>query len=320
MLMGGSLRYDDNLGGGSVFWFELPIGDVRPLHTVDVSSGSLGEGPLTEEASVARALYVLVVDDVPMNRDIATAFLRAGGHTVRCAESGEAAIAEASSTDFDVVLMDVRMPGMDGLEATRRIRALPGARGRVPIVAVTAQAFAEQVADCRKAGMGVHLGKPFDQAKLLAAVNLAADAGPVRGEDPVRAIAVAPRGSPTPDTGFELPVIERDVFEKTASSLAPAAAEAYLRTIADLGDALLRDLRGEDALTRNRDALVHAAHTMAGSAGMFGFRRVSEIGRNFERAMQSGPDEQVLLAERLNSAIEATLLEVQARIIERSDH
>jgi CheY-like chemotaxis protein len=66
--------------------------------------------------------------------------------------------------------MDVRMPGMDGLEATRRIRALDGARGQVPIVALTAQAFTDQVAECREAGMGSHLAKPFDPNALLAVV------------------------------------------------------------------------------------------------------------------------------------------------------
>ena len=80
-----------------------------------------------------------------MNRDIAGSFLSAAGHEVTCAEGGAEAVAAAASTDFDVVLMDVRMPEMDGFEATRRIRALGSARGRVPIVALTAQAFTEQV-------------------------------------------------------------------------------------------------------------------------------------------------------------------------------
>ena len=85
-------------------------------------------------------------------------------------EGGAEAIAIVEQTDFDVVLMDVRMPEMDGLEATRRIRAIAGVRGQVPIVALTAQAFSEQVAECRKAGMNLHLPKPFDPDSLLAAV------------------------------------------------------------------------------------------------------------------------------------------------------
>ena len=106
-----------------------------------------------------------------MNRDIAGSFLRRAGYIVTCAEDGAEAVAAVASGDFDVVLMDVTMPGMDGLEATRRIRRLPGARGQIVILAVTAQAFTEQVAACRAAGMDMHLPKPFDPDALLAAVT-----------------------------------------------------------------------------------------------------------------------------------------------------
>jgi CheY-like chemotaxis protein len=116
-----------------------------------------------------------------MNREIASSFLRAAGHEVTCVDGGAAAVAAVVTTDFDVVLMDVRMPEMDGLEATRRIRALEGRRGHVPIVALTAQAFTEQVAECRKAGMDSHLSKPFDPESLLAAVVCAARADLARG-------------------------------------------------------------------------------------------------------------------------------------------
>jgi len=123
-----------------------------------------------------------VVDDVIMNRNVADAFLRTAGHEVTCVEGGAEAVAAVATTDFDVVLMDVRMPEMDGLEATRRIRALEGACACVPIVALTAQAFAEQIAECRKAGMDSHLAKPFLPNTLLAAVLRAAATKPAHGE------------------------------------------------------------------------------------------------------------------------------------------
>jgi PAS domain S-box-containing protein len=171
-LMGGNLGHEDNPGGGSVFWLQLPpdaVAGSPPVMPADFD---------TPEAVIApapvRALHVLVVDDVLMNRDIAGSLLRSAGHTVICVEGGAEALAAAATTDFDVVLMDVRMPGMDGLEATRRIRAQDGVRGQVPIVALTAQAFTEQVAACRAAGMDSHLTKPFDPDTLLAAVVQAA--------------------------------------------------------------------------------------------------------------------------------------------------
>ena len=171
-LMEGRLGHEDNPGGGSVFWLELPINTPATVVTSAADEPDAHSAP-----SLSRRLRVLVVDDVLMNRDIAGSFLSSAGHEVTCVDGGAEAVAAVASTDFDVVLMDVRMPEMDGLEATRRIRALGGARGRVPIVAVTAQAFTEQMAACRKAGMDSHLAKPFEIAELLLAVARAAEAG-----------------------------------------------------------------------------------------------------------------------------------------------
>jgi PAS domain S-box-containing protein len=151
---------------------------VRPLAEVvrltPRFATSLAAGCLDRSLSPGRALHVLIADDVAMNCDIAAAFLRAAGHKETCVNDGAAAVVAAAITDFDVVLMDVRMPVMDGLEATRRIRRLGGTRGQVPIVALTAQAFAEQVEECRKAGMNDHVSKPFDPDTLVAAVVRAA--------------------------------------------------------------------------------------------------------------------------------------------------
>ncbi len=172
-LMGGCLGHDDNPGGGSVFWLDLPREPmVTPLPAM------MPEAPATIVSSPPLAPNVLVVDDIAMNRDVAAAFLRAGGHTVTDVEGGSEAVSAVANSKFDVVLMDVRMPDMDGLEATRLIRKLGGAPGCVPIVAMTAQVFTQQIEECRKAGMDSHLPKPFTPDMLLAAVLQAAKAGP----------------------------------------------------------------------------------------------------------------------------------------------
>ncbi len=170
-LMGGRLGHDDNPAGGSVFWLELP--SKTPTTSGPPLASDLQPQDTQPEPSPTRAAHVLVVDDMAMNREIAGAFLHSVGHEVSYAGGGAEAVEAAAGNDFDVILMDVRMPGIDGLEATRRIRAFDGARGQVPIVALTAQAFTDQIAECRRAGMNSHLAKPFDMEKLLAAVALA---------------------------------------------------------------------------------------------------------------------------------------------------
>jgi PAS domain S-box-containing protein len=166
-LLGGTLEYRSNPNGGNTFSLEVPPSDRA-------DSEPHAEPPRQDgDSQKPRPLHVLVVDDVPINRDVASSFLRAVGHTATCVADGTSAVAAAATTDFDAVLMDVQMPQVDGLEATRRIRGLPGPRGRVPIVALTAQAFADQIAVCHESGMDSHVSKPFTLEMLTEAVQRA---------------------------------------------------------------------------------------------------------------------------------------------------
>ncbi len=120
------------------------------------------------------AQRVLLVDDIAMNRDVISAFLAAGGHEVTLAENGQDAIRLASQQNFDLILMDIRMPEMDGMEATRQIRALPGPHGQIPVLALTACFLPDLVARCQEAGMDGHVVKPVEYAALMRAVADAA--------------------------------------------------------------------------------------------------------------------------------------------------
>ncbi|MGI4799522.1 MAG: PAS domain S-box protein, partial [Janthinobacterium lividum] len=279
-MMGGRLGHEDNPGGGSVFWFELPLTASAVTAAKPIVDAALTLAPSDARPAPppARPLRVLVVDDVAMNRDIAGSFLRAGGNEVVCLDGGIAAVEAAGSGDFDVILMDVRMPEMDGLEATRRIRTLPGSRGRVPIVALTAQAFAEQVAECRAAGMNDHLAKPFTPEALLAVVTQAAAAREADDQaDITTGDVVSMPATSTLDAGVA--ILDNAVFERTAAFLAPEAVAACLRTIGERCEALLYALRKPGALAGERPDLAAAAHVLAGSAGMFGFGRLAAAAR-----------------------------------------
>ena len=303
ILLGGDLGHYDNPEGGSVFWLELPLDSVA---TQPAAAAPDMVKPVT-------ALRILVVDDVAMNRDIASSFLRVAGHKVTCLDGGAEAVAAVAKHDFDVVLMDVLMPEMDGLEATRRIRALEGPRGRVPIVALTARAFTEQVAECRKAGMNSHLPKPFDPDSLLAAVLRASTLEPTSEE--VAPPAAAPVAAAIPVIGANLQVLNQDAFDRTTCYLPSEAVTSYLEAITERGEALLRRLRAPDALVQSGEELADAAHTIAGSAGMFGFERLTVVGRRFERAVHAAAAEAPALADGLSAALTATLEALHDRAV-----
>ena len=145
----------------SDFWFESPPGAL----TWALQSQSAAYMP----SSPGRR--VLIVDDLITNRNIIGAFLSNAGHMVTEAEGGEEAVWLASEQAFDVILMDIRMPQVDGLEATRRIRALSDPHGQVPILALTAHTLADHKTKCQDAGMDGHLAKPVDYNTLIRAVD-----------------------------------------------------------------------------------------------------------------------------------------------------
>ena len=113
-----------------------------------------------------RTFRILVVDDIDTNLEVVEAFLQDSGHHVVCVSSGLEAIQMLGSARFDLVLMDIRMPMMDGVSATQRIRALPSPIGEIPIIAMTGHVMPQEVKTFLEAGMNGHVGKPIERAKL----------------------------------------------------------------------------------------------------------------------------------------------------------
>ncbi len=118
-------------------------------------------------ASPLSRLKILLAEDNVINQKVATALLTRLGHQVSVAENGLEALRAIEAESFDAVLMDVQMPLMDGLAATQAIRNLPGPKGRVPIIAMTAGSD-DDAARCLAAGMDGHVGKPFDTGRFFA--------------------------------------------------------------------------------------------------------------------------------------------------------
>ena len=158
-VMGGQIGVHSRPGHGSTFDVVLPL----PATELP---------PVAEVATVTSLppLDLLVAEDNPVNATVLESLLRRAGHRVVVVANGREAVAALVGQYFDVVLMDMRMPVMDGLAATRAIRAMAGAPGGIPIIGVTANAFIEDQRQCLDAGMNGYVSKPVTSAKLVAAI------------------------------------------------------------------------------------------------------------------------------------------------------
>jgi signal transduction histidine kinase len=157
-LMGGTLGVESRADAGSRFFFDLALvpGTAVP---------EAAEAPAAE-----RKLRILVAEDIDTNQLLIKLLLTQDGHAVTVVDNGASAVDAVALQDYDVVLMDMQMPVLDGLGATRRIRALPDAAGKLPILALTANVLPEELAACRDAGMQGHLAKPIEPYRLRAAL------------------------------------------------------------------------------------------------------------------------------------------------------
>ncbi len=159
--LGGSIHADRNTGAGGQVVFEF------------LAEESLAVADTADRPAVRGAAHVLVVDDNATNRMVAEALCEMFDCTSECAEDGLEAVEAARTGRFDVILMDIRMPRMDGVEATRAIRALPGAAGAVPIIALTANADPDDAKTYLACGMHSVVEKPIKPDRLLQALNAA---------------------------------------------------------------------------------------------------------------------------------------------------
>jgi CheY-like chemotaxis protein len=168
--MGGRIGVTSAPGVGSRFWFEIPLPPAGRQPQPAAAMRPEPPAPVPRETPRSRTLRVLLAEDNPINQKLMRAVLAKGGHSVEVAANGREALDAIGRQDFDLVLMDVRMPLMDGLEATRHIRALPPPKSRVTIIALTADAMSGAKAGYIKAGMDDYLSKPIDLPVLQAKI------------------------------------------------------------------------------------------------------------------------------------------------------
>ena len=172
-LMAGEIGMSSRLGAGATFWFELPLPAIPPTQ---LDLGISAERKKVKDPM--RRLSILVAEDVPMNQMLVQSLLDGLGHDCRVVGDGQQAVEAAAEARYDVILMDLQMPVMNGLDAARAIRAFTAPASLVPIIALTANAFAEDIAACKEAGMNDFVPKPLDFDRLADMIDRWAETVP----------------------------------------------------------------------------------------------------------------------------------------------
>jgi PAS domain S-box-containing protein len=233
-----------------------------------------------------RQLRVLLAEDNPVNQEVAATLLRKRGHQVDVVENGRQALERARAQRYDVVLMDIQMPEMDGLEATRAIRALPGGR-ELPIVALTAHALKDERERCLAEGMNAYVTKPFKAYELFAAAE-----------------GWGARAAPAPAP----PPVDVDAFRR--EMVAAGAGEAVDGIIGSFVEGTPQRIAAiAEAVASGRAAeAARLAHACKSSAAQLGARRLATLLAELERAAKAGE------AQRLAAGLEDLKTEARAAL------
>lgn len=275
--MGGAICVESVIGQGSNFWFDLEL---------PVASEAVVVAKPTPNSVARQGRRLLLAEDVPLNQDLARAILERAGHSIDVVGDGAAAVAAVQVKTYDLVLMDIQMPRMDGISATRCIRALGGAAAGMPIIAMTANVLPEQVAEFRAVGMDDHVGKPFRQDALLSAIDRWASGG--------RVTAVAPR-------------LDRSVFDEMRDMV---GHERMVGLLTMLSEELTQRF-GSSSHTHERERIAEDAHAMVSATSMVGFASLSTLCRDVEAVCRSDEDHSALV-ETLRVRSSETVAEIMA--------
>ena len=279
-----------------------PVLPLRLLGTLDDEPAAPGSGAPSVLPPVPslRGMRVLLAEDNPLNRELAIELLQRAGVQVSTVSTGSEALEAVQRSTFDAVLMDVQMPGMDGFEATRRIRALGGHLAFLPIIAMTAHAMAGDRERSLAAGMDDHLAKPIDTAMLLRTLQRW---GQSHAEAHLSTYPV-PLGEPTLPAAPAARVLDTEAGLQTCGGM-DAIYRRALKRFAELYEH--SPVRADDPV----DTQQREAHSLKGAAATLGMSALSEAARQAEMTSRSGqpltPEHIDRLAHAIREARDAAL-------------
>lgn len=283
-LMGGAIGVESDEGKGSTFWFEVSLDLTQPPRPLLAEAGA---------APAPKGRRILLAEDVSLNQDLIRALLEPAGHSVDIVGDGVEAVRAVQAERYDLVLMDVQMPVMDGMSAARAIRALAGPVSAIPIIALTANVLPQQVTEFRTAGMTDHVGKPFRRDELLAAIDRWAQLPPDR-------LSATIGGAPVLCPDIDPDVLDTAVLAEMKESF---GADRLGTMLGLLASELTQRLRSDEG---GREQIAYDAHALVSAAGSLGFVGLSRLCREVEAAARTGAD-LTLLIERLQEQRTVTL-------------
>ncbi|MGA2891592.1 MAG: ATP-binding protein [Xanthobacteraceae bacterium] len=302
--MGGNIDVISVLGQGSTFRLRMPLPVVEEAALFERDAHEHFADFAAVVAALGRPLRILIADDNATNRLVAARMLKDFDVQTNMACDGAEALAAASRFSYDVILMDMRMPEMDGLQASRAIRALGGRRATVPIIAFTANAFADDMQACRNAGMNDFIVKPVRKTVLLQTIarTLATRVCSAVQDSAVLGAAAVPLPQPGPaaaevaaplqvDAVSDEPIMDHAVYDKLVEEIGDEATCEMLTVFIEetVGQfELLHRLRCPNDCTQ----VERLAHSLKGAARAFGLKHLAAMARALEAAAPgiSDPD------------------------------
>ena len=289
-LLGGQVGIDARQGGGSVFWFILDLPEAERAPEAQAEPVPLAP---------PRRARVLLAEDSPANQLVAATLLRKEGHHVDVAGNGIEAVEATRTRPYDIVFMDMYMPEMDGLAATREIRALPGSASRVPIIALTANVMAGDRERFLASGMNGVLAKPVTGRMLSEA--LARHLPRVSAEAQAAEQAQAETG------------IDADHFARLRRGLSPDTLVMLIGACIDEVRQRSRTLDGA-AAAADLPMLQREAHALRGGAANYGLRELADRAAAIERAARDGQGEEAIaIVRELGDVVDRALAALKAQ-------